>query len=561
MIKFYKKIFLTIVLIAYAIIGFSQIEFDKTIIVNGGHYANEEEHVSVAYYNALTDDYQVFDSIYTQSTQDVFVDGDYAFVCAQDSLIKYDLNSYSRVAAVELSALKNIAVYNEKLIVTFQYPVTTESVKILDKNDLSEITTIELSGEASGIAIANDSAYIAIPGAWGTEEGKVAVVDLEDNTLAREINFGSDAKGLKEVFINGSTLYTVNTHFCDYTNNIFSISEYDIYSGEITTKMFSGDYYGFYGNSVLAEGYLFIPVSMSVARYDIANDVMDFNFIDIVPASVCYESIDQNLHITTSNFVDYGELHFFHIDGEEFGEMVDVGVSPEAIALHYNYTTEFCFDDVDFWVGEGSKQAIFVADWNDDIEPESMAWGYRWNGDVTAEEMMQDIAEADPRLTINISGGFLNDIYYTSNELSHSGIAGSPDWWSTWSSTATYNWVFNNGISTIINDGDWFGCSYGFTPEATAPDVPSATTEYTTAIDIVANNQWKAYQQGDVLRIDADNYFKGVEVYDITGHLVVNCNLYNTKSALISVSSLSQGIYLVKILYDDTVATKKVFIK
>ncbi|MEA3503742.1 MAG: T9SS type A sorting domain-containing protein [Bacteroidota bacterium] len=557
---FYKKLFLICLTIACAVNGFSQVEFDQTIVVSGGYYANANQHVAVAYHNAISDEYQVFDSIYTQSTQAVIVDGDFAFVCAQDSLVKYDLTSYQRVAAVEITALKNLAVYNDKLIVTRQYPITTEGIKILNKTNLDEIVTLETSGEASGIAIANDSAYIAIPGAWGTEEGKVAVVDMVNNTLVREINFGSDAKGLKEVFIENSTLYTVNTHFCDYTNNIFSVSEYNIYSGDITTHMFDGDYYGFYGNSVLAEGNLFIPVSMTVARYDIAADEMDLTFIDIVPASIKYENVNQKLHITTSDFEDYGELRFFNMTGEEVGDMVDVGVSPEAIALHYNYSSEFEFEDVVYWIGEGENEALFVIDWNDEVVPESMAWGFRWNGDITGEDMMQEIAADDSRLDINIAGGFLNDIIYTSSDVNHSGVAGSPDWWSTWSATATYNWEMNSGVSAVVNDGDWFGCSYGFTPAATAPNVPVATPIYNTGIDAIAKTFMKVYQQGDGLRIEADVCFNSIELFNVAGNMVVNMAVANSNSAVVPVNSLAKGVYIVRLISDNSVTTKKIFI-
>jgi len=58
----------------------------------------------------------------------------------------------------------------------------------------------------------------------------------------------------------------------------------------------------------------------------------------------------------------------------------------------------FTFDDVDYWVGSGSNQAALVFDWNDGIEPQSLAWGYRWDGTATGQDMLFDVLEDDDGL-------------------------------------------------------------------------------------------------------------------------------------------------------------------
>ena len=76
------------------------------------------------------------------------------------------------------------------------------------------------------------------------------------------------------------------------------------------------------------------------------------------------------------------------------------------------------FADVQTWVGEGAHETVLVIDFNDGSEARcAFAWGYRWDGDApTVEEMMTDLAAADPRLTFSVEqgawGGFLNQIAY-----------------------------------------------------------------------------------------------------------------------------------------------------
>ena len=55
------------------------------------------------------------------------------------------------------------------------------------------------------------------------------------------------------------------------------------------------------------------------------------------------------------------------------------------------------FDDIEYWVGEGEKEAAFVVNWNDG-KGEALVWGYRWNGEACGEDMLLAIAKADPRL-------------------------------------------------------------------------------------------------------------------------------------------------------------------
>ena len=60
----------------------------------------------------------------------------------------------------------------------------------------------------------------------------------------------------------------------------------------------------------------------------------------------------------------------------------------------------FSFDDIQFWVGSGSKRAALVIEWHDGNQPDAMVWGYRWDGEATGHDMIVAIAQADPRLVL-----------------------------------------------------------------------------------------------------------------------------------------------------------------
>lgn len=306
----------------------------RLIIGNGGEYGNPGNNVTVASYLTESQDYNVFDSINSQSIQSICLDSSYAYVLAQDSIIKYSLENQNRVAATKLTALRDIEQYGENLIITRQFPADDSCVYVLNKIDLSVTKIVQTPGETGGIAIVGDSAYIAVPGPYGTSQGKLAVMNLYDFTISKEMNFGSSAKGLSEVFYKEPFIYTVNTHFWDMTNLQYSVSEYNIENGDTATHVFIGDYYGFSGHPVMKENEILIPRSMDIAAFNTETSEIT-SYLDRTIAAMCYDSVDKKLYLTTSDFSSYGKMYIYNTNSLSVEDSLDVGVSPEALAIQY----------------------------------------------------------------------------------------------------------------------------------------------------------------------------------------------------------------------------------
>ena len=72
---------------------------------------------------------------------------------------------------------------------------------------------------------------------------------------------------------------------------------------------------------------------------------------------------------------------------------------PAAVAAAFApcLAAAFSFDDVHFWAGEGTNRAAVVVDWSaDGAAP--LAWGWRWNGEKSAADMLAAVVGEDPRL-------------------------------------------------------------------------------------------------------------------------------------------------------------------
>jgi hypothetical protein len=66
---------------------------------------------------------------------------------------------------------------------------------------------------------------------------------------------------------------------------------------------------------------------------------------------------------------------------------VRTGTACAALAGAFSSTAadaaDFVFDDVHYWIGEGTNQAAIVLDWNNGRPGSSLVWGVRWNGPST----------------------------------------------------------------------------------------------------------------------------------------------------------------------------------
>ena len=137
------------------------------------------------------------------------------------------------------------------------------------------------------------------------------------------------------------------------------------------------------------------------------------------------------------------------------------------------------FSDLSFFVGSGSDTVGVVIDFLDSTQQSSFAWGVLFNDSIDGQGVV-DALSSDPALSFSVTNGFLNDVVYSTKNLS--GIGGSPDYWGTWSGNPSA-WVSNLGLTTSVPAGTWFGFSYmDFNPSiepgpAVAAENPVSTVE------------------------------------------------------------------------------------
>ena len=146
---------------------------------------------------------------------------------------------------------------------------------------------------------------------------------------------------------------------------------------------------------------------------------------------------------------------------------------------------------IEYWVGEGENEAIFIVQW---CEPEiAFAWGYRFDGEVVVEAMMDDIAAADSRFIYEGDASTVNQIYYQDDDYNltltgwgwmynlNGWMAGLGYTEQTVTDGDVVKWG-DAGCAIAVGDwSDWENFTYVWTTEVTPVSNPNAGEEVVDA--------------------------------------------------------------------------------
>jgi len=339
----YKNLkWLCLLLFAVPLLLTGQTVTKSVVIANGGAYSNPDDYVTVATYDPETEDTQTIATIFTQSVQGMLVHNGFAYVAAQDSLAKVDLVSGEVVSIVFLSGVNKFVVYEDKLIVSRQFPVTSGFVQVRQVEDLSLLTTFdEISDESWDISVVGDTAYVSVAGGWAATEGKMAVLDMQNVIFVREINLGAQAQGIGPSFQNGEHLFFICKTPWGGTSG--TLVKY-----ELSTAGYSLHQYDYpLGKAAgVFDDNLYLMVDGNVGVIDLntltlTNETLIENtFAGLDITALTLDTIAARIYVNYSYWVaPDGIGKIYDLSGVEVGEY-EVGVSAEEVAVNYADITD-----------------------------------------------------------------------------------------------------------------------------------------------------------------------------------------------------------------------------
>ena len=324
--------------------SFAQNQLHQVLVVNEGYYDYQtnaiEEPVTIGSYNPTTQQYQVVDTLENMRfASDLVIDGNFYFVAADSKIFKMDLNSHQEISSVTCPGVRNLAVYQNKLIATRgEYLTTYDSyLHVYNTSDLQLIQAFDtVTGPkwaTQNIVIDGNTAYLVVNNAyeWGNEKGIIGQLDLTNLSYGNEVDLGPEGKNPDNLVKYGSALYTVNNK--DWTGT--SISKLDLGTNIPSTVNIANAIAGC-GTSALRDDKITYQISMetSLNNFDIngMNNIGPVNGINLNFYELAQEPISGEFYASTTDFFSTGTVFIYDATNAEIHQFA-AGVSPGTIVF------------------------------------------------------------------------------------------------------------------------------------------------------------------------------------------------------------------------------------
>ena len=199
------------------------------------------------------------------------------------------------------------------------------------------------------------------------------------------------------------------------------------------------------------------------------------------------------------------------------------------------------FQDLSYFVGMGSDTIGVVIDFLDSTQQSAYAWGVLFDDSINGQGVVDALSQ-DQGLSFTVTNGFLNDVIYSTRNLS--GIGGNPHYWGTWSGSPS-GWTSNLGLATQVSAGSWFGFSYiDFNP----PIQPGPALPALNPLSIGEEEELRAhlypvpFRNQLAIELSKEAY---ISIYNIRGQVM--SEISNQKSILLNAAAWPNGQYSIVI--------------
>jgi hypothetical protein len=270
---------------------------------------------------------------------DLVIDGNFYYVAADSKIFKMDLNTHQEIANVACPGVRNLAIYQDKLIATRgEYLTTYDSyLHVYNTTDLQLIQAFDtVTGPkwaTQNIVIDGTTAYLVVNNAydWGNEKGIIGQLNLSNLSYGNEVDLGPDGKNPDNLIKFGSALYTVNNK--DWTGT--SISKFELTTLTPSTVNITNAIAGC-GTSALRDDKITYQISAetSLNNFDVngMNNIGPVNGINMNFYELAQEPLSGDFYASSTDFFSTGTVYIYDASNTEIHQFA-AGVSPGTIVF------------------------------------------------------------------------------------------------------------------------------------------------------------------------------------------------------------------------------------
>ena len=330
----------------------------RLLFVNGGVMGDKAQRTTLKAYNIVKKTTSTLYTFDAHSVQDMSVDGAFAYVAAENHIARIN------TANGELSAIKYVqdtslwddgkgkssyglnskmAVYKNWLLVSRQNsrqaPEDGYNVRVYNKTDLSLVTKIPVSSQATDIAVVGTKAYVMITGGYGSKASSMAVLNLQTLRLEKEIPMGGQGVNAGMLIAKGNTLYairgnngTVASAVLEFDTQTETFSQVETglpvsySSAPAAIDPMTGD------SIMLASETGFVAYNTRSSETS-DSEVMPTPTEGLTPMASTRDAETGKYYVAYGAWAGNGEGRIYNADFSSAGTFDGVGASPEAMAI------------------------------------------------------------------------------------------------------------------------------------------------------------------------------------------------------------------------------------
>ncbi len=330
----------------------------RLFFVNGGVFGSTTKTELLAYDTEEKKTTSI-GTVDATSVQDMVVDGAYAYVAADNYIVRFNTTNNEVVATKYCQdttawddgqgkssyGLNNkMAVYRNWLLVTRQNsgnaPEDGYNVRVYNKTDLSLVKKVPVSDQATDIAIVDSIAYIMINGGYAGTTSSMAVLNLNTLQLEKEIPMNTAGLNVSMLIPKDSLIYCLRRN--NYSGVTSAVLTFNVRTQTYTETLtgLAGDYSSapaavdpMTGDSLLLATTTGFKAFNTKSGVVATSEVMASPSEGLSPQGSTHDTETGLYYVAYGAWGGNGEGHIYNADFTSAGTFTGVGASPEAMTM------------------------------------------------------------------------------------------------------------------------------------------------------------------------------------------------------------------------------------
>jgi hypothetical protein len=346
---------------------------NQVFTISGGNFMAPGNYVRFGAWRPLENKFFHFDSVLGNYTNAALCHNHRLFFNADTFLFSYDARSLKRLQKTVCKGVQNLIQHEENLIVAKGFGAQNVYLEARDANTLElKASFPQIPFSCKGLYIHQNRLYVTYNqkgtidrfppfGVYADTLGFIAIINLQNYTLEKTIALDAVGAGANAILVNDTAIFTFNGQaqtFLHYNRLTETIQTFPL---PINSQ---GKILGVYQNVAYFQSNRNKIIGL---RLD-TKEIVEQGAITGSYAAGVIDTTEGNVFLTQTDFSTKGELLIFS-PKRTLLRTFSIGVSPEAIAIHYEQAPKAQFSierkaEYTLQTRNASQGSVYFTQWS-----------------------------------------------------------------------------------------------------------------------------------------------------------------------------------------------------